>query len=97
MDDDPSAVGAAPFASYYGGQSWWAAPARLRKSIEQVRVGGHISLVGVLTGLQGEVSTVALLAKQGAPARTHGRHQASGVHFSKVALEWWARVWPPTF
>lgn len=39
-------------------------PGTLAQSIEAVRVGGQISLVGMLTGLQGEVSTVALLAKQ---------------------------------
>ena len=39
-------------------------PGTLAQSIEAVCVGGQISLVGVLTGLQGEVSTVALLAKQ---------------------------------
>ena len=98
-------------------------PDTLAQSIEAVRVGGQISLVGVLTGLQGEVSTVALLAKQ---ARLQGlmvgsrrqqqdyvaaleqsgvrpvldstfslnrlaeafSHQASGVHFGKVVVEW---------
>ena len=39
-------------------------PGTLAQSIEAVRVGGQISLVGMLTGLQGEVSTVALMAKQ---------------------------------
>jgi NADPH:quinone reductase-like Zn-dependent oxidoreductase len=39
-------------------------PGTLAQSIAAVRVGGHISLIGVLTGLQGEVPTVALLAKQ---------------------------------
>ena len=39
-------------------------PGTLAQSIAAVRVGGHISLVGVLTGLQGEVPTLALLAKQ---------------------------------
>jgi NADPH:quinone reductase-like Zn-dependent oxidoreductase len=39
-------------------------PGTLAQSIEAVRVGGHISLIGVLTGLQGEVPTVDLLAKQ---------------------------------
>jgi len=29
-----------------------------------VRVGGHIALIGVLTGLTGEVPTAALMAKQ---------------------------------
>ena len=39
-------------------------PGTLAQSIEAVRVGGQISLVGMLTGLHGEVSTVALMAKQ---------------------------------
>jgi NADPH:quinone reductase-like Zn-dependent oxidoreductase len=39
-------------------------PATLGQSIEAVRVGGHISLIGVLTGRGGEVPTAALMAKQ---------------------------------
>jgi NADPH:quinone reductase-like Zn-dependent oxidoreductase len=39
-------------------------PGTLAQSIAAVRVGGHISLIGVLTGLEGEVPTVDLLAKQ---------------------------------
>jgi len=39
-------------------------PATLAQSIEAVRVGGHISLIGVLTGRGGEVPTAALMAKQ---------------------------------
>jgi NADPH:quinone reductase-like Zn-dependent oxidoreductase len=66
-------------------------PATLAQSIAAVRVGGHISLIGVLTGRAGEVPTAALMAKQ---ARLQGlivgsrRHQrelvraieANGVH-----------------
>jgi NADPH:quinone reductase-like Zn-dependent oxidoreductase len=53
-------------------------PGTLPQSIEAVRVGGHISLIGVLTGRAGEVPTAALMAKQ---ARLQGlivgsrRHQ----------------------
>ena len=36
----------------------------LAQSIEAVRVGGHISLIGVLTGRQGDVPTALLMAKQ---------------------------------
>ena len=36
----------------------------LPQSIEAVRVGGHISLIGVLTGGAGNVPTAALMAKQ---------------------------------
>lgn len=39
-------------------------PATLPQSIEAVRVGGHISLIGVLTGGAGQVPTAALMAKQ---------------------------------
>jgi len=39
-------------------------PQTLAQSIEAVRVGGHISLIGVLTGISGEVPTAALMAKQ---------------------------------
>jgi len=39
-------------------------PGTLAQSIAAVRVGGHISLIGVLTGSTGEVPTAALMAKQ---------------------------------
>ncbi|RIV78625.1 zinc-dependent alcohol dehydrogenase family protein [Pelagerythrobacter aerophilus] len=39
-------------------------PGTLGQSIEAVRVGGHISLIGVLTGGVGEVPTAALMSKQ---------------------------------
>jgi NADPH:quinone reductase-like Zn-dependent oxidoreductase len=39
-------------------------PGTLSQSIQAVRVGGHIALIGVLTGLEGPVSTVMLMAKQ---------------------------------
>lgn len=44
-------------------------PGTLPQSIEAVALGGHISLIGVLTGFGGEVPTAALMAKQ---ARLHG-------------------------
>ncbi|WP_458095102.1 zinc-dependent alcohol dehydrogenase family protein [Roseomonas sp. WA12] len=53
-------------------------PGTLPQSIRAVRVGGHISLIGVLTGRGGEVPTALLMAKQ---ARLQGlivgsrRHQ----------------------
>ncbi|MFG6178503.1 NAD(P)-dependent alcohol dehydrogenase [Halomonas sp. THAF12] len=53
-------------------------PGTLPQSIEAVRIGGHISLIGVLTGRGGEVPTAKLMAKQ---ARLQGlivgsrRHQ----------------------
>ncbi|MCK2184707.1 zinc-dependent alcohol dehydrogenase family protein [Halomonas getboli] len=39
-------------------------PGTLAQSIEAVRIGGHISLIGVLTGRGGEVPTAKLMAKQ---------------------------------
>jgi NADPH:quinone reductase-like Zn-dependent oxidoreductase len=39
-------------------------PGTLAQSITAVRVGGHISLIGVLTGNSGEVPTAALMGKQ---------------------------------
>lgn len=39
-------------------------PATLAQSITAVRVGGHIALIGVLTGRQGDVPTSVLMAKQ---------------------------------
>ncbi|SHJ29032.1 NADPH:quinone reductase [Roseomonas rosea] len=39
-------------------------PGTLPQSIEAVRVGGHISLIGVLTGRGGEIPTALLMAKQ---------------------------------
>lgn len=39
-------------------------PGTLAQSIEAARVGGHISLIGVLTGAGGEVPTAALMARQ---------------------------------
>jgi NADPH:quinone reductase-like Zn-dependent oxidoreductase len=53
-------------------------PGTLAQSITAARVGGHISLIGVLTGLAGDLPTAALMAKQ---ARLQGlivgnrRHQ----------------------
>jgi NADPH:quinone reductase-like Zn-dependent oxidoreductase len=44
-------------------------PATLPQSIEAVRVGGHISLIGVLTGRSGDIPTAVLMRKQ---ARLHG-------------------------
>ncbi|WP_239031874.1 zinc-dependent alcohol dehydrogenase family protein [Paroceanicella profunda] len=39
-------------------------PATLEQSIAAARIGGHISLIGVLTGRSGEVPTSALMARQ---------------------------------
>lgn len=39
-------------------------PGTLAQSIQAVRVAGHISLIGVLTGGSGEIPTAALMAKQ---------------------------------
>ncbi|MGN6375254.1 MAG: zinc-dependent alcohol dehydrogenase family protein [Sphingomonas sp.] len=39
-------------------------PGTLAQSIEAVRIGGHIHLIGVLTGTGGEVPTAKLMARQ---------------------------------
>ncbi len=40
-------------------------PGTMGQSIAAIRVGGHISLIGVLTGVSGEVPTAALFGKNG--------------------------------
>jgi NADPH:quinone reductase-like Zn-dependent oxidoreductase len=52
-------------------------PATLAQSIEAVRVGGHISLIGVLTGMGGDVPTALLMARQ---ARLQGLIVGSRTH-----------------
>ncbi len=39
-------------------------PATLAQSIDAVRIGGHIGLIGVLTGIAGDVPTATLMRKQ---------------------------------
>ena len=39
-------------------------PATLEQSMTAVRIGGHISVIGILTGLGGEISIVSALIKQ---------------------------------
>ncbi|WP_309493886.1 zinc-binding dehydrogenase [Neorhizobium sp. BETTINA12A] len=39
-------------------------PGTLPQSIAAVRVGGHIALIGVLTGREGQVPTMELMRKQ---------------------------------
>lgn len=39
-------------------------PGTMAQSIEAVRVGGHIALIGVLTGFEGVIPTSTLMAKQ---------------------------------
>lgn len=52
-------------------------PGTLPQSINAVRIGGHIALIGVLTGAQGEVPTAKLMAKQ---ARLQGLIVGSRAH-----------------
>jgi NADPH:quinone reductase-like Zn-dependent oxidoreductase len=57
-------------------------PATLGQSMTAVRLGGHISMIGVLTGLEGKLSILQLMARQ---IRLHGfivgsrRHQQAMV------------------
>ncbi len=39
-------------------------PGTLAQSIDAVRIGGHIHLIGVLTGFAGDVPTATLMSKQ---------------------------------
>ncbi|WP_417566541.1 zinc-dependent alcohol dehydrogenase family protein [Marinobacter sp.] len=61
-------------------------PGTLPESIDAVRIGGHISLIGVLTGRAGEVPTAKLMAKQ---ARLQGLIVGSRAHQQEMirALE----------
>ncbi len=52
-------------------------PGTLPESIDAVRIGGHIALIGVLTGRAGEVPTAKLMAKQ---ARIQGLIVGSRSH-----------------
>lgn len=52
-------------------------PGTLGQSIAAVRIGGHISLIGIFTGLGGDVPTFALMAKQ---ARLQGLIVGSRSH-----------------
>jgi NADPH:quinone reductase-like Zn-dependent oxidoreductase len=52
-------------------------PGTLPQSIRATRIGGHIVLVGVLTGLSGQVPTVALMGRQ---QTLHGITVGSGAH-----------------
>ena len=52
-------------------------PGTLPESIDAVSIGGHISLIGILTGIAGDVPTLKLLAKQ---ARLEGLIVGSRAH-----------------
>lgn len=52
-------------------------PGTLPQSIDAVRIGGHISLIGVLTGREGKIPTAKLMAKQ---ARLQGLIVGSRTH-----------------
>ncbi len=52
-------------------------PGTLPQSIDAIRIGGHIALIGVLTGGAGEIPTAKLMAKQ---ARLQGLIVGSRAH-----------------
>lgn len=62
-------------------------PGTLEQSIRACRIGGHISLIGILTGLGGDIPTFLLMARQ---QRLHGlivgsrRHQEDFVRALEV-------------
>ena len=39
-------------------------PATLPQSIDAIKIGGHIALIGILTGREGDIPTAKLMAKQ---------------------------------
>lgn len=66
-------------------------PGTLPESIDAVRIGGHIALIGILTGQAGDVPTAKLMAKQArlqgliVGSRTHQKEmiraiEANGMH-----------------
>lgn len=63
-------------------------PGTLPQSIEAVRIGGHISLIGVLTGRGGDIPTAKLMAKQArlqgliVGSRTHQQEMIRGIEAS---------------
>ncbi|WP_431024307.1 zinc-dependent alcohol dehydrogenase family protein [Halomonas sp. H5] len=63
-------------------------PGTLPQSIEAVRIGGHLSLIGVLTGRGGEIPTAKLMAKQArlqgliVGSRTHQQEMVRGIEAS---------------
>lgn len=59
-------------------------PETLNRSIKAVRFGGHISLIGVLTGTSGEVQTVQLLRKG---IRLDGIYVGSRAMFAQMLAE----------
>ena len=56
-------------------------PGTLPQTIKATRIGGHIVLVGVLTGLSGEVPTVALMGRQ---QTLHGTTVGSRAHQTEM-------------
>lgn len=60
-------------------------PGTLPQSIDAVRIGGHIALIGILTGRGGEIPTVKLMAKQArlqgliVGSRTHQQEMVRGI------------------
>ncbi|WP_179400996.1 zinc-dependent alcohol dehydrogenase family protein [Burkholderia guangdongensis] len=52
-------------------------PGTLAQSVRAVRVGGHVAVIGVLTGVEGPISTQALLSRQ---VRLHGLGVGSRRH-----------------
>ncbi|MDX5378903.1 MAG: NAD(P)-dependent alcohol dehydrogenase [Halomonas sp.] len=65
-------------------------PGTVPQSIDAVRIGGHISLIGVLTGRGGEVPTAKLMAKQAClqglivGSRIHQQEMVRGIEASGV-------------
>lgn len=65
-------------------------PGTLPESIEAVRIGGHISLIGVLTGRAGDIPTAKMMARQArlqgliVGSRTHQQEMIRGIEASDM-------------
>jgi NADPH:quinone reductase-like Zn-dependent oxidoreductase len=65
-------------------------PGTLAQSIGAARIGGHISLIGILTGTMGPVPTLAMMAKQIrligiiVGSRRHQQEMVRGIEAMKV-------------
>lgn len=67
-------------------------PGTLPQSIDAIRIGGHIALIGVLTGGSGEIPTAKLMAKQ---ARLQGLIVGSRAHQKDMIRAIEASDWKP--
>ncbi len=51
------------------------------KSLQAARIGGHVAVIGALTGIRGDIPTVAILRKR---LRVHGVYVGSRAQFERM-------------